>query len=133
MEESAVAREIERLHRFFEDWFRGEPRDLADFTDSLSETFYLVSPHGYRLSRSEIIESVESAYGRRDVSIEVRAPALESILGGVVVATYEEHHADGSGSTSRLSTAVLSLRDTAPGGFIWEAVHETWMPGPGDE
>ncbi len=133
MADLTYAEEVERLHRFFADWFADrddrDDRDFADFADAMAPDFYLVSTDGEVMSRSDIVGFVEGARGTGVVDITIVDPVIRSD-GSVLVGTYEEHQVKRGIPSSRLSTAVLTRNPAAPGGWSWHAVHETWIVAP---
>lgn len=117
--------EVARLHRFFEDWFRGdlEPADFGICEDALAPGFVMVTPNGELIERAEILTAL-----RRHRAGEPSSFSIETVgrscqrLNGVHIVTYEERQT-GTRSTIRLSTAVLTEARIS---YLWHRVHETW-------
>lgn len=123
--------EVERLHKFFTDWFGGRgDHDFGEFDNAMAPSFYLVSTDGERMDRDSIVGFVESARGSGDVAITIVNPTVHSDDGVLVVGTYEEHQIKRGLASERISTAVMRRDDGAPGGWLWLAVHETWTKPP---
>lgn len=127
-----LAREIERLHRFFEDWYNGvDDRMIDEFADSLDDDFFIVSPGGEMSDKERIVEMVRS---HRDTeSIEIRIGNVGSPRWdepGVQIATYEEHQTRSSGNTVLTATVGLVADVARSGGFRWLFVHESWLVAP---
>ena len=116
--------EVARLHRFFQQWFRGEVADMATCVESLAADFALVTPQGELLGKAEILEAIRGHHGREcsDFTIETVGRRCDRV-GGVHLVTYEEHQR-GVRSTTRVSTAALTEE---AGLFLWHRVHETWL------
>ena len=118
--------EVARLHRFFQDWFRGE-LDAADFRkceEALAAGFEMISPGGDLIERDEILAAIRRHRAREPkyFSIETVGRSCQRLNDAHLV-TYEERQS-GIRSTIRLSSAVL----TETGGeFVWHRVHETWV------
>ncbi len=126
-----VAREISRLHVFFEDWFRGDgSRSISELADSLDVEFFIVSPMGRKSNKASTVEGVRSLRGQRDVAIEIGHVVVERVDDSCVTATYEEHQTVGNQPSTRLSTVGMAIDEVAPGGFRWLFVHETWLIAP---
>lgn len=127
--------EVVELHRFFQEWYRGEidleDEGLSRLSDVLSESFHRISPDGRLVSRSEILASVRAAHGSKPPGFEIRTGEVQFRIGGrrVGVVTYEEWHEEGLDRRGRVSTAVFQDRPDAPNGVEWVHVHETWCEG----
>lgn len=124
----AVAAEVVRLHEFFEQWFADDGAGGFDaFDGAMGSTFYLVSPSGVVLSRSDIVGRVHEARGSGAMSISIERPVVRFDDGSTVISTYEEHQIRDGDATARASTVVMQRDATTPGGWTWLAVHETWI------
>lgn len=125
-------REIEQLHDFFADWFRGrvENRDevFGRFADVLAVDFSMVVPDGRTVPRAPLLQGLRASHGSRpSVEIRVEQPTLIVERDGVVVARYREWQRDSEGESTRLSTVVFRRDAARPNGLVWVTVHETWM------
>ena len=130
----SVVHEIERLHKFFEDWFNGgHDRTIDEFTDSLDSDFYIVSPRSALSDRARIIETVGSHRGSWPVEIRIENVHIRSEEGALLIATYEEHQNRGSQSAVLISTVGLIRDATRAGGFRWLFVHESWLVPPNED
>lgn len=124
--------EIQELHAFFVQWFRGElpntDEAFARLESVLAEDFSLVTPGGEILDRAPLLASIRNDHGQREgFAIEIREPLLKAQSGSVLVATYEEwRQADGD-QTARFCTVVFRTRPGTPNGLAWLHVHETWL------
>ena len=131
-----VARkEIEALHRFFEAWYRGVPKNtetaFARFPEVLAADFRIISPDGRRSSRAEVLEAVRGGHGSRPDAfrIEIRNVEAREVGKTVLLAGYEEWQHDGGTVRGWRSTAVFTRYAAAPGGLLWHHVQETGLPG----
>lgn len=126
--EDPVSAEVVRLHRFFDAWYNGKKGlRIGEFGDAMDPLFTIVGPDGHVIDRETIIAAVENSFGKGGVRIAVESFAV--IEGdGYVVCRYDEVQTTPSGSTTRLSTAVMEPDNEAPGGYRWLTVHETWAP-----
>jgi len=123
-----VSAEVVRLHRFFDAWYDGtEGLTIDEFGDAMDPLFTIVGPDGQVLGREAIISAVENSFGKGGVRITVENFIVIE-RDGYVVCRYDEVQTTRSGTTTRLSTAVMEPDDGAPGGFRWITVHETWAP-----
>ncbi|MEM7309582.1 MAG: DUF4440 domain-containing protein [Planctomycetota bacterium] len=128
--------EIVDLHRFFHDWFAGRLDDTdqayARFADALAPAFRLTSPRGDTAEREALLAGLRRAHGAVAKEVEVDAVAARPVADGLWLVTYREWQRDpgapGEPWTGRASSALLREDPAAPGGFLWEHVHETWLP-----
>lgn len=128
---TAVAAEIAALHVEFEGWMRGTLESLERVAASFAPDFTFVSPQGDTVDGADILAGLEDAHGARQLRIEIKNTVVRHVRGDTIVATYEEWHTHEEYETARQSTAVLSRDESAPGGFRWHHVHETWkLPPP---
>jgi hypothetical protein len=127
-------KEVNELHRFFEQWFKG----LLDNTDAvyrrledvLGEGFEIISPGGSSTSREELVGLLRGVHGTQQQSYRIW---IENFRGRVlsdriVLACYEEWQQAEDGRRGRLSSAVFSRSEHAPNRVQWLHVHETWLP-----
>lgn len=125
--------EVVGLHRFFQEWYRGEidaaGEGFSRMSDVLAEGFHLISPDGRLVGRSEILASVRRAHGSKPPEFAIRTGECLFRAGSrrMGVVTYEEWHEEGSERRGRVSTAVFQDRADAPNGVEWVHVHETWI------
>lgn len=123
-----IGAEIERVHGFFVGWFAGDAsRRMEEFSSTLAEEFFIVSPDGTVRDRVAINDAVANAFGTRSVEIDIANVVVRSSIGDVVFATYEERQAVESTRTARQSTVAMVADVDAPYGWRWLWVAETWM------
>lgn len=124
-----LATEIERLHRFFEDWYGGVgDRSIGEFADSLDDAFYIISPGGDVSNKESIVGTVDDLGGNGDVEIRIRNVKLRLVRApGIRIVTYEEHQRGPSATAAMISTVGLLPDPLRPGGFAWLFVHETFL------
>jgi len=128
-----VVEEIERLHRFFVDWFAGTIADDDDtfnrmFLDALDPGFVLIPPAGRIVARSDLASGLRSGHGSNpDFRIAIRNVEIRRAVDGVVLATYEEWQRNARASkppdNGRISTVLFQGED-----LRWLHLHETWLP-----
>jgi hypothetical protein len=115
--------EVARLHRLFQDWFRGA-LDVDEFSaceQALAPGFTIITPSGEIIDRVEIIDAIRRHRGGEPDHFEIKTvPRSCQRVRGLHISTYEEHQT-GTRSTIRVSTAVID------GSLRWHNVHETWM------
>lgn len=118
--------EVERLHDFFQGWFRGDLAgdDFAGCEAALAPGFAIVTPGGDLVRRDELLAALRRHHGKepRDFAIETVGRQCHQV-NDVHLVTYEERQS-GPRSTIRLSTAAITAGDD---GFLWHSVHETWV------
>jgi hypothetical protein len=133
-----VAREIEGLHKFLEDWLNGTaPATDEAFAEGLADRLHLsfvnIQPAGLVLERGDLLEQIRSGHGKSpDFRIRVRNVELRHRCpdAGTILATYEEYQ-KGARNSARACNARLSsalFERTADGRLVWLHVHETWLP-----
>jgi len=128
-----VFEEIERLHRFFVDWFSGTIPDDDEtfrgrFLDSLDPEFVLIPPAGNTVTWDELTTGIRSGHGSNpDFRIAIRNVVVRRAVNGVVLATYEEWQRNARASNppdnGRVSTVLFRAED-----LCWLHLHETWLP-----
>ncbi len=132
--QTQISREIEGLHRFFEEWFTGRlPRTrdaFSRFEKVMAEEFEIVSPEGRSTRREALIERLWQAHRIHDGSYRIWIEKIRyrQIATDMFLVTYKEwQHVKGK-ARGRLSTAVLRRPTGEGGGLDWLHVHETWLP-----
>ena len=130
--DAACRAEVVRLHRFFDEWFRGVlPDDDAAFAaleNALADDFAIVTPGGDRLGRAALLAGLRARHGAArgtDFAIEVRGVASRPVADGLAVVEYEEWQRRDGAWRGRRSTAVIAWDRPIP---EWIRVHETWLP-----
>mgnify|MGYP002623134657 FL=1 len=111
----SFAREVLELHRFLEQWLKGEvpPGDtIARLENALDEDFQVVHPDGSRAGKREVVDNFRRAYGTKGASyrLEISGLVTRPLAGHCHLATYREDHLSEPGR-SRISSAVLCNRD----------------------
>jgi hypothetical protein len=131
-----IAREIDELHQFFQDWFTGSiPQTEANFarvTAALAPGFVLISPDGALAEYATVIDWLRKGYGTRPgfrLWVEKIVPRYAA--SDLALVTYEEWQQRDDRITARLSSAIFRHCPTAPNGVEWLYVHETWLPESG--
>ncbi len=121
--------EVARLHAAFEAWFRatepGEVDGFASIEGSLAKDFRMVTPDGQILERSELLERLRAARGKRDIAIRTRLVEALRIDGEHMLAVYEEQQVEDEATSTVVSTALLAFSPDGPDGILWLRVHET--------
>lgn len=132
-EASAIA-EIQQLHQFFEDWFRGTlektPAAFQRFEHVMAAEMSFIAPSGAPLSRAALVDFLWQSHGKNQndaLRIWTENETARVINDDVIVGVYEEHQElDGQHSVRR-SSVFFQASDTAPNGWQWQHVHETWI------
>ena len=124
--------EVQALHQFFQDWFRGVLPDTdevyARLTAVLHETFVIISPDGTLSRREDLVTTLRLAYGQRPlIRIWVQNLQYRPIIPTIGLVMYEEWQTDNGKTTSRLSSALFRANTKTPQGVEWLHVHETWF------
>ena len=120
--------EVIDLHRFLEQWLKGEvprgdgqPRRLAE---ALAEDYAIIHPNGSRGGKAEAVRAFASSYGEKTADYALRITRIETrmLATDICLATYEEDHV-GEAGRARISTAVLRRRPGSP--IEWLFLQET--------
>lgn len=125
-----VAREIVALHVEFEQWFRGDLENLNRVRAVLADDFTFVSPQGTIVQLADLLAGLEESRGSREIGIRIENPIVHWRTSGAILATYQEWHDHSEYQTTRQTTALFTIDDSAPGGLMWRHVHETWITPP---
>jgi hypothetical protein len=129
-------REVNQLHHFFQEWFRGtlaqDEVEFSRFSGVLADAFAMVGPNGRLYLREAILDRVWYGHGRwlGDGRIWVQNCQLQWQRQEVRLVTYEEWQVQGGRTQARISSALLAPNEAAPNGLTWLHVHETWLPQP---
>lgn len=133
--ESNCCREINELHRFFQNWFNGV-LDNSDecfrrLSEVLADGFEIISPPGTRTHREELLNSLRDTHAMHAASpieISIQNCGARALSDQIYLATYEEWQATASDKKGRLSSAIMRTARDTPHGVEWLQVHETWLP-----
>jgi hypothetical protein len=134
----ACRREVEELHRFFLEWFTAAvPEDRQVFrrvAEALAVHFHIVSPAGKETDRPTLLEGLYTAHGRHAGSepafrLWVEEIVVRPLAGDCYLVRYLEWQRNAGETRGRRSSAILRRDGSAPGGLLWDHVHETWLPG----
>lgn len=125
-------KEIITLHRFFEEWFKGNlPDDEKTFsriTGVLCDDFLIVSPDGKITDKSGLTAGLKMAHNRWNTgTIQIKNIKGRNISGDICMLIYEEWQTTPDGTTTRLSSALFQREENAPNGVKWIHLHETWI------
>lgn len=128
-EHPAIA-EVRRLHVAIADWLAGRDRDVwGAFESVLAAEFEMVVPDGAIVPRPALLPQFESAFGAvPDIDIEIRHAVVQHDDARSAVVRYEEWQLSSVRPNQRISTATFRSDDDAPLGWVWVALHETWLP-----
>ncbi|MEX2466974.1 MAG: DUF4440 domain-containing protein [Gemmatimonadota bacterium] len=126
--------EIEELHRFFQDWFRGEAVEasLSRLEAALAPDFVLITPGGRVLDRNTVVTGVASQRGSDPAArLWIENVTLRQAWAELMIVTYEEwQERRGSAARGRLSTVVFGTHARPPTDLQWVHLHETWLGTP---
>lgn len=143
--ETACKQEVVDLHRFFQEWFRGElPKTDAAFerfAGVMNGSFHIVSPAGRKTAIEPLKKGLHGAHGSWS-SASVESPGskiwienmhFQKLSDDLGFVTYEEWQIKDGPAKGRLSTAIFERDSQAPNGVRWLHVHETWLPDEDSE
>lgn len=124
--------EVEQLHQFFQDWFRGELPEtdeaFARFETVMAAPFEMVVPSGRIVDRAAILEAVRKVHGKEPAArIWIENHRHRFTIGNLSMVTYEEWQETDGDKRGRISSALMEVNDDTPNGVHWLHLHETWM------
>ena len=125
-------KEIITLHRFFEQWFKGNvPDDEKTFSrisGVLDEEFLMISPSGKITDKPALIAGLKLAHNRWETGdIQIKNMKGKVLSGDFTLIIYEEWQNSPHEITSRLSSALFKKDEKALNGVRWVHLHEVWM------
>jgi len=124
---TSFADEVSRVHDFFNDWYAGRgERSFSEFSHAMHPDFVLVTPSADVIERDDVVEMIRSDRGT-DSAVVATEHHVVHHSGDVTVGTYVEITMRGDETLHRVSTAVMQRDSSAPGGWLWLSVHETWI------
>jgi len=129
-----VKQEIIRLHEFFVDWMTGilpkTDANFAQFADSLSEDFYIVTPTGQFTQRDTLVTRLYNTHNQRqNFRIWIKNVQIHHTSQDVIVATYEEwQESQDDNITALISTVIFIVDQSKSNDLQWQCVHETRLP-----
>ena len=128
MDHPAIA-EVVRQHHVIEQWLSGTDRaDIDSFVAALADEFEIVTPDGETVRKPDLVEGFGAAFGAAPgVKIEVKGVRVLAEAQELVVVHYEEWQTACERPNQRVSTAAFAPHDSAPLGWAWVALHETWL------
>jgi hypothetical protein len=123
------------LHSFFEGWLDGslpETEEIfARFVEATAPDFTLISPEGTIATAEQTAAWIRAAHGtRQGFRLWTDEHVLRAAGDDWAIMTYREWQTRDGITTVRLSTACFCVDGAAPGGLLWQHVHETWLTPP---
>jgi hypothetical protein len=124
----AVPLEADALHRHLQNWFRAEGTDdPASILARFDEQFNMVTPAGKIVTYQQFSGGLTAMRGSRPTLImEISEVAVRYLDLASAVVTYRETQRQDSGTTDRISTALLLQRADRPSP-VWRHLQETWL------
>lgn len=125
---AAAAAEADALHRLLQAWFRAEgSNDPAPILARFDEGFTMVSPAGKLVTYEQFAGGLPSMRGSRPTLImEISEVVVRHVTDTTALVTYHERQIQDSGTTDRVSTALLLSRPDRPTP-VWRHLQETWI------
>jgi len=125
-------KEIISLHRFFEQWFKGNvPDDEKTFSrisGVLDEKFLMISPSGKITDKPALIAGLKLSHNRWETGdIQIKNMKGRVLSGDFTLMIYEEWQHSPQEITSRLSSALFKKDEKALHGVRWLHLHEVWI------
>lgn len=125
---AAAAAEIDGLHRLLQAWFRAEGSDdPAPILARFDEGFTMIAPAGKLITYEQFSGGLPGMRGSRPTLImEISDVVLRFATESSALVTYHERQIQDSGTTDRISTALLLKRPDRPTP-VWRHLQETWL------
>lgn len=126
--------EVIDLHTFFEAWLGGvlpeNDAEFARFVVATDPNFTLISPDGRIMGSDAVSTWIRSAHGTRPgFRLWTTNHHVVYAEHSCALVSYLEWQARDAVTTCRISSALFVANDTAPNGYAWRHVHETWLQG----
>ncbi len=124
----AVAAEADALHVLLQAWFRAEgTTDPAPILARFDEGFTMVTPAGKIISYEQFAGGLPNSRGTRPTLImQISNVAIRYLGETSALVTYQERQIQDSGTTDRVSTALLLKRPDRPTP-VWRHLQETFI------
>ena len=124
----AVPLEADALHRLLQAWFRAEGSDdPSAIRARFDEGFSMVTPAGKVLTYDQFSGGLPAMRGSRPTLIMQISDVVTRYLDETTaLVTYHERQIQDSGTTDRISTALLIKRADRPSP-VWRHLQETWI------
>ena len=125
---AAAAAEIDALHRLLQAWFRAEGTDdPAPIRARFDEGFTMIAPAGKLITFEQFSGGLPGMRGSRPTLImEISEVVVRHATEISALVTYHERQIQESGTTDRVSTALLLNRPDRPTP-VWRHLQETWI------
>lgn len=125
--------EVERLTRFFQDWYRGDIENTDEIfsrlSSVLSNDFLLITSSGFSVDREQLLAMLRNEHGsKKDIKIWSESFQLRLHEGNLCIFTYEEHGRLAGEEKVSLITAVMRYVPGLSDGMEWVHIHEVAMP-----
>jgi hypothetical protein len=135
---AACIEEVHRLHRAIANWTTGAipntEESFGAFAESFGPGFIIINPNGKSEAATTVVPRFRERYGERggrDFSIRISDEDVRDVSGDRALVVYQEHWLHGAEEQSViLSSALLQVDPTRPGGVAWLHLHETWLRAP---
>lgn len=120
------------LHAFFEAWLGGVlPEDDSEFARFVVATdpgFTLISPDGRSMTGDAVALWIRQSHGARPgFRLWTTDHRLHYEGDGCALVSYLEWQERDGLTTCRISSALFVVDASAPNGYAWRHVHETWL------
>jgi hypothetical protein len=125
---AAASVEIDGLHRLLQAWFRAEgDTDPAPILARFDEDVTMITPAGALITYEQFSGSLPGLRGSRPtLLIEITEVVVRYATEASAVVTYQERQIQDSGTTVRLSSALLLKRSDRPTPVL-RHLQETWI------
>ena len=122
----AARMEVERLHAFFQSWYRGASSEsLERVAMALADEFELISPTDESISRKLLLEQLASERGAYpDLRISIEHTAQHAFGADAVSLEYIEQHVENGQVDRRACRALLRSHPVKPGSIQWVSIYE---------
>lgn len=120
--------EIDGLHRLLQAWFRGEgDADPAPILAHFDEAFTMVTPAGKLITYEQFSSGLPGMRGLQPTLVlDISEVVVRHASEDAAIVTYQERQVQDSGTTNRISTALLVRHPDRPTP-VWRHLHESWI------
>ena len=122
----AARLEVERLHAFFQSWYRGANSEtLERVAMALADEFELISPTDESIPRNLLLEQLAGERGAYpDLSISIEHTAQHASGADTVSLEYIEQHIENGQIDRRACRALLRYHPVKRGSIQWVSIYE---------
>lgn len=132
----SAEKEVDELHKFFEDWFLAKVSDdetsFNRLGSVLDDDFTIIFPSGITVKKEILLKNIKRSFGQWKGNNDLRTIRINNKVAKVlspeiVLVTYEERQGETlENSKTRISSAIFRYDEKAINDVVWVHLHEVW-------